>query len=175
MHIGSVLGLVFVSLFAFTFWEYRLIHDLDAWAGLTGLRVLTLRGVLREGHSGDLSAPPGFRLQRIEPGKYLVRAAEWNEPGARLDTSFPWIVALFRIVGREWTLDVRFGLGILVTFSAAVATLLSRAVMDGFTLAAWTAALAWTSFVALGFLHLRRRVRSTFTKFAAYLTSADSV
>jgi len=127
MHIGSVLGLVFVSLFAFTFWEYRLIHDLDAWAGLTGLRVLTLRGVLREGHSGDLSAPPGFRLQRIEPGKYLVRAAEWNEPGARLDTSFPWIVALFRIVGREWTLDVRFGLGILVTFSAAVATPLDTA------------------------------------------------
>ena len=166
---------MFVGLFALTFWEYRLIHNLDAWAGLVGLRILTLRGEVRDGQSGDFSAPSGFRLQRLEAGKYLVRPAEWNEPGGRLDRQYPWIVACFRVVGREWTLDVRFGLGILLTFSAAVATLLWRAKIDGFTPAAWTAALAWSAFVVLGFVHLRRRVRTAFTKFAASLTSTDGV
>jgi hypothetical protein len=58
--------------------------------------------------------------------------------------------------GRSW-----FRLGILATFSAAIATLLSSRVTigDEFGAAAWTATFAWTAISALGVLHLFRTMR----------------
>jgi hypothetical protein len=177
MHLGALLGLIFFGLAAFIFWEYQVIHNLNPWARFAGLRVLSLRGELPEGHSGDFAEPLGFKLQRLEPGNYLIRPAEWKERGSSVDTLMPWTVADFRVRGREWTLEARSGLGIMLIFSAGVVVLLARAAMDRFTAAGWTGSIAWSAFVALAFLQQRRKVRRAFAQLATTLrlTSAKSM
>jgi hypothetical protein len=165
MHLGWLLGLLFAAAFALVFWEYQAIHDLEPWAVRTAVRMFTHRGTLPDRHFGGLTAPSGFRLRSLGSGRYLVRALEWNEPGARTDAPMPWAVALVRVRGREWTLEGRFGIGIVVVFVAGVGFLLTRATVDHFTPVGWAGALGWSAWVLLSFVAQRRKMWRAFSRF----------
>lgn len=167
MHFGFLLGLLFAFAFALAFWEYQAIHDLNPSAIRTGLRVFSDRGVLPEKHAGVLTAPSGFRLRPLGSGAYFVRTLEWNERGPEAGVLMPWAFALVRIRGREWTLDGRFGAGVVAAFVAAVGVLLGLAVLNHFTPGGWAAVLGWSGFVLLSILIQRRRMRRVFSRFTA--------
>jgi hypothetical protein len=175
MDLRSVLGLVFVLCFALTVWEYMVIHNLAPSASRVGVQVLWSRGVLPTNHSGILTAPSGFRLRALGSGAHVIRTPEWHEGGPGAGALMPWAVALVRVREREWTLEARSGIGMALIFGAGIATLFTRPVRDRFTLVGWVAALAWSTFVVLAFLHQRRKIRQVFGGFAASLGSTDGV
>jgi hypothetical protein len=172
MSLGFSMTLVFFLSFVLTLWEYQMIHDLNPLAKWTSLRVLSSRGVLPERHSGQFTAPWGFRLRPLGRGSYVARPTEWHERGSGAGALMPFTFALIRVHGREWTLEARFGTGILLFFAAGAGTLLISRVMTSFTVAGQIAALAWVAFVVLPFAVQCNQARRTFSRLAATMTLA---
>jgi hypothetical protein len=171
MGIGALLALVFSCIVAVTLWEYDVIHNLRSGARLAGLRIFSLRGVLPAQHPGTISVPlSGFKLRPLEPGRYLIRPVEWQEPGGSFDSVMPWTVGLLTVRERQWTLQARFGVGITLFFATGFAAVFAKVTVDDYTPAARAAVLAWGAFVVLACFQQWRKVRRVFMRLTATLT-----
>ena len=175
MNFGPLLGLLFAFAFALAFWEYRAVHDLNPSAMRTALRMFMARGVVPQKYSGVLTAPSGFKLRPLGSGAYLVRTLEWNERGSEAGALMPWAFALVRTQGREWTLDARFGSGVIAAFAASIGVFLALAVRNHFTPGGWAAVLGWSGCVLLSFLIQRQRMRRAFSRFTVAVSLTSGV